>query len=246
MKNIIKHLKKNYLSYIFQTFFVGFGILGALALDNWNQEIKQNSLEIQFLERLKTDLEIDIKYYTRRKNDSEIVVSSLRNYIQEVYNTQESIKDVKNLFLNIKWNSEHLTSQNITYIELVSTGQLNIIKNEILKRNLIEYYRENERKSVHIKEYNEHSADYLPHMGLKVNYGKFWDINSSIYNRPAMFLKDEWNWINDPTSEEFRAIETTVLVYSVKHRTFLKHFNELGKSAKNLFEILEMELNTRN
>ena len=137
MKNIIKHLKKNYLSYIFQTFFVGFGILGALALDNWNQEIKQNSLEIQFLERLKTDLEIDIKYYTRRKNDSEIVVSSLRNYIQEVYNTQESIKDVKNLFLNIKWNSEHLTSQNITYIELVSTGQLNIIKNEILKRNLI-------------------------------------------------------------------------------------------------------------
>ena len=246
MKKIISHLQKNYLSYIFQTFFVGFGILGALALDNWNQEKKENSLEIQFLERLKIDLEIDIKYYTRRKNDSENVISSLKNYVQEAYKTQESIKDVKNLFLNLKWNSEHLTSQNITYIELVSTGQLNIIKNEILKKNLIEYYRENERKSVHIKEYNEHSADHLPQMDFISNYGKFWDANSSIYNRPDMFLKDEWNWINDPTSDEFRAIESTVLVYSVKHRTFLRYFNELEISAKNLFEILEMELNTRN
>jgi len=245
VKKIISHLRENILSYMFETVVVALGILGALALDNWNDQRKNNLLENQFLVRLKIDLEEDIEYYNKRKSESLKDTSGLREYIQEAYSTQKSIRDINDLLLNFHLSSKQLTTQNVTYVELISTGQINIFKNNMLKRKAIEYYQKNERAAAHIKEYNESSAQFIPLTLFQTNHAKYLKFFSDIWNDPEMFIKNEWNWINDPTSNEFRALETTAIYYYAKHTIFIKYFDDLRTSAENLVELIDRELNKR-
>ena len=68
---IINHLTSDWFRYGFETLAVVVGILVAFALDNWNEERKQDLLEIQYLNGLRADLVNDTAYYNRRISGSE-------------------------------------------------------------------------------------------------------------------------------------------------------------------------------
>ncbi len=56
---VFKHLRSDWFRYGFETIAVVVGILVAFALDNWNEERKQDLLEIEYLQGLKSDLAND-------------------------------------------------------------------------------------------------------------------------------------------------------------------------------------------
>ena len=88
-------------------------------MNNWNEDRKKELLEIQYLKRLKIDLGSDTVYYNSRISDSEEVISKHREFLNLLYQKQQdSIDDILELFSNWKPNSEHVTTQNSTYIEL--------------------------------------------------------------------------------------------------------------------------------
>jgi len=126
---IINHIKSDWFRYGFETLAVVVGILVAFALDRWNENRKQEVLEIQFLQGLQSDLANDTAYYSRRTLDSEKCIERNGNTIQQMYQIQKSIEDVKNLLNNACWNNEYLTTQNSTYLELTNSGFLSIISN---------------------------------------------------------------------------------------------------------------------
>ncbi len=147
---IFKHLRSDWFRYGFETLAVIVGILVAFALDNWNEERKQDLIEIEYLNGLKSDLANDTVYYNSRIANSEWIVEHHLEFIHQMYLTQKSLEDVRALFIHVDYNSEHLTTQNSTYIELTNSGNL-----------IIDYYRENERVATHISEFNEVSTRHL-------------------------------------------------------------------------------------
>jgi hypothetical protein len=52
MKNILNHLKENWIRHGFETLVVTIGILGAFTLDNWNEERTANKFEDKLLSEL--------------------------------------------------------------------------------------------------------------------------------------------------------------------------------------------------
>ncbi len=244
---IIKHLKSDWLRYGFETLAIIVGILAAFALDNWNEDRKQDTIEIQYLNGLISDLANDTAYYYRRIRDSERLVERNAEFIYLMYQDQKSIEDVKNLFQDIGWNSEHLTANNSTYIELTNSGALNIFGNLALKDSIIGYYTENERAASHIKEYNEFSTAHLVEMGWVVkNYFKIDPNYADIYENIDISFDGEWEFINDSKSDQFRAIESTIITYKNKHEEFLKyHFRSLRERSSQLLWDIQKELESR-
>lgn len=243
---LLSHLRTNWFKYGFETIAVVVGILAAFALDNWNEDRKQEILEIQYLNGLKADLASDTVYYARRIADSEQVIQDNNQHIRLMYQIQESLEEVKNLLSLANWNSEQLTTQNSSYIDLTNSGSLGMISNPVLRDLIINYYSENDRASAHIIEFNEVSSRTLLQVGFVIqNYNKFNHLFDDLYADETRYVEGEWAFINDPTSDKFRTLENAIMVYRLKHTEFLNHFITLKKLAVQLIEGIQIELYSR-
>ena len=247
LNKALKHLKKNWIKYGFETLVVIIGILLALALNNWNENRLQNIKETQYLERLVKDLQADTIYYNDRIASSEFVINYHRDFIRTMYQTQESFKEVEDLFSPLTWNSQLLTTQNATYVELTSSGNLDILANQNLKEGIIQYYRRNEEAAKHVAEFNEFSARYLNHLFEVIsNSNKFHRFINDIYEGMNFIEKEEWAFINEPNSEKFELLEGVLGMYRYKHQIFIDYFKSLKSNSSQLIEDIQKELDSKN
>ena len=243
---LLKHLRTDWFKYGFETIAVVVGILAAFALDNWNEDRKQEILEVQYLNGLKADLTSDTAYYIRRIAVSEQAIQDSNNHIRLMYQKQESLEEVKNLISLAIWDSEQLTTQNSTYIDLTNSGSLGMITNPVLRDLIINYYSENERASAHIIEFNEVSSRTLLQVNFVIqNYNKLHRLLDDLYADETRYVEGEWAFINDPTSDKFRTLENAVSIYRLKYAAFLDHFITLKKLSAQLIEDIQKELDSR-
>jgi hypothetical protein len=212
------------------------GILIALSINNWNERRKDNQLEREFLNGLRSDLIADSTYYSRRIQDAENIIRINRDFIGQLYDEQQNYEDVKNLFKELSLYSEPLTSQNSTYQELINDGKLNLIRNMELKSTLINYYRETEVADKHIEEFNVFSVNVLlnamekiPNMSRVLKY----DLNIGDFDYK---FKGQYEFVNDPHSTKFQISEDVATVYTNKHMVFLTYFEDLKKKSRHLIQ----------
>jgi len=242
-----KHLKKNWIKYGFETFVVIVGILIAFGLTNWNENRLENIKEINYLERLAKDLQADTNYYNDRIASSEFVITYHQEFIRKIYLNQENFKEVEDLFSPLTWNSQLLTTQNATYIELTSSGNLDILRNQDLKERIIQYYRKNEEAAKHVAEFNEFSARYLNYLfEVLGNSTKFYRFINDLYEGMDFIGEKDWAFINDPSSEKFQALESVLSMYRYKHQVFLDYFNNLKSISSQLIVDIEKEHKSRD
>jgi len=248
LKTAFDILKNNWIRYGFETLVVINGILIAFALDNWNDNRLQNIKETQYLNRLVEDLQADTTYYNDRIASSEALITYHRYFIRTMYQTQQNFKEVEDLFSPLTWNSQHLTTQNATYIELTSSGNLDILNNQELKEAIIEYYRKNEEAGKHIAEFNEHTAQLLANLQIVINnQDKFYNFMNDVYDGIDFIKNEDWAFMNEPSSQKFLALAHTLIVYRYKHQTFLnQYFKPLKEIASQLIKDIQKELESRN
>ena len=164
-----------------------------------------------------------------------------------MYQDQESLYEARNLLSKANWNSEQLTTQNSTYIDLINSGSLSLIGNQALKEQVINYYRETESAFEHIIEFNEVSSRTLLDVNKVIrNYNKLLYLFDVYYGAKKKFYEGEWDFINEPTSEKFQTLENALAIYSVKHSEFLGHFLTLKELSTQLIGEIEEELDSRN
>jgi hypothetical protein len=120
-----------------------------------------------------------------------------------------------------------------------------VFTNEYLKTQIINYYRENERATVHVKEYNESVTTVLLEVGSKVPLLKFIPANDNIFDSDNMFNSKTWLWLNDVESYEFKAFENAYTYYIMRDRTFLGLFKSLKDQAKELIDKINTTTNKR-
>jgi len=246
-KKALKHLKKNWIKYGFETFVVIVGILIAFALSNWNENRLQRNLEIKYLNRFVKDLKADSTYYTQRITNSENEIRNNRNIIIEMYKDQNNLEEVKELFNKMGWETKQLTTQNVTYIEMTNAGHLDIISNQELKEAIIKYYMKNEEASKHVSEFNEVSTRVLINQGNLANDMKFYNYHDDVYSGTNFILDEDWEFFNDPASVKFKALEQALGIYKAKNQEFIEqHFKPLKELASQLIQKVQKELDLRD
>lgn len=52
----------------------------------------------------------------------------------------------------------------------------------------------------------------------------------------------DWKFINDPSSESFKILEDTQLMYNMKYRYFIHYFKKLLTKSKSLIKNIDSEL----
>ena len=234
-----------YLLYaIGEIVLVVLGILLALQVNNWSESKKTKIEEFKYLERLKLDLTQDTLYYNHRIEQAKRGIEGNTKAIQMAYLHQNDLKELHELLDLHSYHSEHLTIQNGTYIEMTNAGNLNIIQKDELKIAIIELYRSSNEAAKHITEFNDFTAQTLSDQVTVSPITKYlgYPWIRDLYNNEKMVNDADWKFINEPTSYEFRILESCTLIYLSKFKTLLPYYIDLKSKSKSIIEMIDEEL----
>jgi hypothetical protein len=133
-----------YLKYaIGEIVLVVIGILIALQINNWNQERVDKKSEVQYLNNLKQDLKNQIL-----EIDSQIAYEKKflihGESIFKPFNTSGEIRVDSVLLVAGNYINDRRTFKTInpTYAELINTGNMKLLRDEVFKNALVAYQQE--------------------------------------------------------------------------------------------------------
>jgi hypothetical protein len=239
-----------YLKYaIGEIFLVVLGILIALSINNWNEDRKTANTEIEYLIRLRSDLANDTVYYHRRIKYAERVIADHKKAFQIAHTEIKSPRHFFESFNNLEWSSEFLSIRDITFNEMRNAGQLNIIRNDKVKTEILEFYRQVDLAEKHFEEINTTSIEYMSDFFIRSKAIKhFWSYEMEVSPWTADMLDDseDWQWINDPKSENFKSFLFSLEFYSNKQFYFKRYFEDLVNKSTILLQEIENELKSRS
>jgi hypothetical protein len=234
--------EKNYGTYILyasgEIVLVMIGILLALQIDNWNEDRKDRRTEVKYMERLLHDLQNDSIYFDNQIFICKSAISHLDSFLIEMYVAPENPDDVKRIMKHADIQTDDMTSNNSTYKELISTGSMNILSDQKVKAEIMDYYHLGEDKASQIKEFNLVSTRILTDGVAKVpSFNHL--LLKGLQNDLGMEL------FRDPGSDKFLTIEQIILIYRLRNMEDLEHFQELSSAATQLISQIENALTTQ-
>lgn len=133
MKKILQHLKTDWYKYVIELLVITAGIVGAFALNNWNENRKDREREQAILGQLRTEFtsnldQLDEKIEIRDRMRSAAL--HLMSYIDE-----SDRRNLDSINLHLAWTFPYTTFDPIVN-DLASSGNLRIIQSDSLKQML--------------------------------------------------------------------------------------------------------------
>jgi len=226
------------------------GILIALSINNWNENRKERNKEINYLKNLKVDLENEIlnseefvAYHFRKVQAcSKLINEGTPTNIKEVQvytDTYETVFDWKDFVPN-----------NNTFKELLSSGNLSLIKNDSIKNGLLELeknYASIAGSEYHMRrEYEEYLYD--PHV-KNISVIEFFDTTTPTIGLPIRLKAEDipeskhYKLINDATWQNNNQTFTNGLKLALMNNGGLsrKHSNQIAY-INHLISLIDAEI----
>ena len=226
------------------------GILIALQINNWNENRKERNKEINYLKNLKVDLENEIlnseefvAYHFRKVQAcSKLINEGTPTNIKEVQvytDTYETVFDWKDFVPN-----------NNTFKELLSSGNLSLIKNDSIKNGLLELeknYASIAGSEYHMRrEYEEYLYD--PHV-KNISVIEFFDTTKPTKGLPIRLKAEDipeskhYKLINDATWQNNNQTFTNGLKLALMNNGGLsrKHSNQIAY-INHLISLIDAEI----
>ena len=227
-----------YLAYaIGEIALVMIGILLALQVNNWNENRKDNRLEQTFLTKLKSNLQDDIALYRDRIElntniinhmDSSLII--LKNY--KSYATEDLQEHLRHIRFFHRFNTNKTTFDN-----LLSSGRLDVIRNDSLTQELFLYYREISQNQESLAEsVDTYSRNTIVPSLLKFDFlENALDINSKP-KKSNFGLKPLQSYVENPE-----------IVNHISHKTVLvkgviNAYSRQIKNAEGIKSLIDKEL----
>lgn len=122
------------------------GILIALQINNWNQSQKEKKIEANYLKNITADLKEQLASIEVQM-DFERGYYEATSRIIDYYNKHQEFLIDSTFFKDASYITERKTFviTDPTYTDLISSGNITIIKNKVNKEKLLNYYQDLER-----------------------------------------------------------------------------------------------------
>ena len=225
------------------------GILIALQINNWNEASKEKSKEVTYLKNLDRDLNDQLKSIDEQ-------ISNEKGFVDTSIDVMKSFKinkfvNVDTLFFNKLTELQSRKTFVITdptYTDLLSSGNIDIIKNKKFKDQLIQYYQELELVEKIIQNNNfllvdqQYASVYLD-VGYYYNQEQIYASNYMTKNTSKITLafEKELAEISKKLIKEPKNKLQLMNVSSLRHTIAIGSLN-LMKSSKNKTQKLLEEL----
>jgi len=137
---LMENKTSKYFKYaIGEIVLVVIGILIALQINNWNESQKALKKEKIYLVKLSQNIKDDISLLEDIIKTDSIIINDLKKLSEEIL-TATSIQDI-NLKTNSRFRYLLFNPNKTTLDNIISSGQIEIIRNDSIVESLLKYYK---------------------------------------------------------------------------------------------------------
>jgi len=229
-KQKIELIKK--YGFEFLTIFIG--IFAAFALDNWNEDRKDNNTQIKILSEINKGLSQDIRDIGVNENGHRFGLLATSYFEKLILNKQPDTDSLTFHYFNLL--RDFISVQNISGYETLKSKGLEIVTDDSLRTEILALY-ENDYNSLRKLEENYSEIQFFE------NYNA--DFNNAIAPNFAMDQNGKITGINRPLklTEKEQKILLTDLWKISKNRIFMiKNYSEVKNKIIKLQKRIEKEL----
>jgi len=183
MKRILNHLATDWYKYLLELIVITGGVFGAFALNNWNENLKEQKTELKFYRELVSDLKYNLL-------EVEGVDDGLALNLHSIMQIDHYLQNNIPLDDSLKFHFAQFTSlgianiANSAYQFMQSTG-LDFVKNDLLRAAITEMY---ERQFYNVRYRNDNHQERIdqkiePFMAKNFtlsDQGGLFDVDNSI------------------------------------------------------------------
>jgi len=224
------------------------GILLALQVNNWNENLKNKSMETDYLIRIFQDLDDDLAAF---EITNEVAQSRNKRilFLQQAINDSNQAIKSSDYFINsiiqAGWTFEPSISD-YTFEELKSSGRLVLIQNKDLRTSLSKYYnsRHSNRQWNYIRE-NVQNKYYEYSAGILNQEQSIWVLKNEYDKNPDSIIISQYEL--DEVYKRFKSKEKfhqlLPQVFEVKFET-IKAGERFKSEADKLKDDIQKELDS--
>ena len=137
MKQILNHLASDWYKYLLELIVITAGVLGAFALNNWNEDRRNENRSQEYLVVLSEELDLNINRLTLHLGNIEEMLDNTYYYLK-VITSDLPVGDTLVAQLTAKIGPVYIRELSSTAItDLVRSGSLDLLEDEELKRELL-------------------------------------------------------------------------------------------------------------
>ena len=225
-----------YLIYaIGEIILVVIGILIALSINNWNDQKKNAASELIYYHRILEDFELDKQLISEllEKDNKRIDAS------KEILLDLDSGTKDKNYLLNkflLAIRGDVFVPRNVTFKDLISSGNLKLLNDITMKNSLIQYYSELEDKQAQMKQNRDETTKKIFELvNTSIEFGgiqEFEYVNQLLGPKIIQTLP-QVDWTKDKNSEYYKKFQMVLLFNLSMADREKQHLNTIS----NLMEL---------
>lgn len=142
MKRILSTLKEKWPEYILEILVITIGILGAFALNSWNEQNNSKILEKEYISRLIEDLAKDTANFNQELINTQIRFREAQTLYEIITTEKPIIPDTAQFLLSIQTigRTNRPVIHSDTFEDLISTGNVSILQDKTIFNATSSYY----------------------------------------------------------------------------------------------------------
>ncbi|WP_179345513.1 DUF6090 family protein [Winogradskyella ursingii] len=229
-----------YLLYaIGEIILVVIGILIALSINNWNETRKNNLTESDYYCRLLEDFELDRQNIMRLSDESDYKIKISKALLLELPKKEKSKEYlIDNYIQGLRTNA--FVPSKVTILDITSSGKLNLIKDEELKKTLVRYYAELDNLIYQLDLNRNHSIErafaYEDDNQVGFQYADY--AKASLGDNIMATLPVD-NWHLDENSKVYRQFQNDLVFFVLMSNREQQHFDKILSEMQPVYEQLQ-------
>lgn len=231
-----------YLLYaVGEILLVVIGILIALSINDWNDRRRNAESELLYYQRILEDFELDKKLIEEllEKDNKRIEIS--KAILLDLDAGTKDKKYLLNQFL-LANRFDVFVPRNVTFKDLVSSGNLRLLNDISIKNSLIQYYSELDNKQAQIENNRDEIVrSIFALLNTSIEFGGIqeFDYVNQLLDQKIIETLPNVDWTKQKDSEYYKNFQMSVLfniAMAEREKQLLSAINNLMEQVDNLLK----------
>ncbi len=239
-------LSKNKLSkYVFyalgEIILIVIGILVALQINNWNEDLKNKIAEAEFYCKILEDFELDRQNITRLYEESENKITLSKQLLIELSQKNKEKSYLIDAYAKAVRTNAFVPSK-VAITDIISSGKLNLITNDSIKNNLIRYYAELDNLLIQLEIHRTKKIEKVFSYDSEVRFGfqEVEYVKRTLGNEILQMLPFN-PWHLDSENKYYKQFQSDLVFFITMTEREKQHFKNVFTAMEPTYVLLKKE-----